>query len=113
MIQETGRNRRVSFNAPVTQKGPIAARILDGLQIDFLDQDGFAVMRRLGQNAAKGVSDKRAAPELEPDAGDAVAAYVSIFVADAVDGSDIDTVGDRMGALNGLPRVILRRTEGL
>src|ERR1700722_10761463 len=113
MVQKTGGNRRVSFNAPVTQKGPIAARILDGVEVDFLDQDGFAVMRRLGQNAAEGVSDKRAAPELEPDARGAVATYISIFMADTVDGGDIDAIGDCMGPLNGLPRVILRRSKGL
>src|SRR5271163_2259108 len=70
-------------------------------------------MRRLGQNAAKGVSDKRPAPELEPDARGAVTAYVSTFMADPVDGSDVHPVGDSMCPLNGLPRVILRRSKGL
>src|ERR1700733_7886006 len=111
MVQKTGRNRRVSFNAPVTQKGPIAARILDGVEVDFLDEDGFAVMRRLGQNATEGVSDKRAAPELESHTGGAVAAYVSIFMADTVDGCDIDAVGDSVGPLDGLPCVVLRCSE--
>ncbi len=81
------------------------------LEVDFLDQDGFAVMRRLGQDAAERVSDKRTAPELEPDAGNAVAAHISIFMADAVDRGNIDAVGNRVGALNGLPRVILRLSE--
>ena len=54
------------------------------LQINFLDEDGFAVVGCLGQDAAKGVGDKRSAPELKPNPGGAIAANVSNFVADAV-----------------------------
>ena len=68
-------------------------------------------MGRLGQDAAKRVSDKRSAPELEPDARRPIAAYVSVFVAYAIDGSDINAVGDGMGSLDGLPSVVLRRTK--
>ncbi len=113
LVQKASRDRRIGIDAPVAQKGPVAARILEVLQVNFLDQDGFAVMGRLGQDAAKGIGDKGSAPELEPDARGAVAAYVSMFVANAVDGSDVNAVGDGMGSLDGLPRVVLRRAEVL
>ena len=71
------------------------------------------MMGSLGQDAAKGIRDKRSAPELESNAGSAVAADVSMFVAHAVDGGDVHAVGDGVGALDGLPRLILGRAEAL
>ena len=50
----------------------------------------------LAMIAAERVGEERAAPELQAAAGGA-------FVADAVDGRDVDAVGDRVRPLDGLP----------
>ncbi len=42
---------------------------------------------------------------------DAIAANVAMLFADAVDGADVDSVGDGVGALDGLPGIILRRAK--
>ncbi len=65
------------------------------------------MMRSLGQDAAKRIRDERPAPELKSNAGGAVTADVSMLVAHAVDRRDVHAVGDRVGALDGLPRIVL------
>ena len=80
----------------------------------------FAVMRGLGKDAAEGVGDEAAAPELETAGGgvvagagecDAVVNDIAVFVPDAVDRADKDAVGDGVGTLDGLPGVVLALAE--
>ena len=68
----------------------------------------------------KGSAMKEPPQNSRPDAGgvgagagheDAVVLYVAVLVADAVDGSDEDAVGDGVGALDGLPGGILGFAE--
>ena len=51
---------------------------------------------------AEGIGDEGIAPELDAAVGRA-------FEADAIDGGDVDAVGDGVGALDGAPGVELRR----
>ena len=68
-------------------------------------------MRGFGDDAAEGVGQKAAAPKLETGAFDAVAEDVATFMTDAVDAGHVDSVGDGVAALDGLPRVILGGAE--
>ena len=77
-------------------------------QVDFADQDFFLVVRGLGDHAAEGIGQERSAPEFEALARGGIAADVAGLVADAIDHGDVDAVGDGVGALDGLPGVVLR-----
>ena len=101
----------VGVDAAVAEKWPVAAGIFEQAQIDFGDQDLFLVVGGFGDDAAEGVGDERSAPELQSRAVDAIAADVAMLFADAIDGADIDSVGDGVGALDGLPGLILRGAE--
>ena len=86
-------------------------------------------MAGLGEDAAEGVGDEAAAPELDAGLRGVVAGAaqfdcgwvavggggfefdVAVLVADAVDGADEDSVGDGVGALDGLPGVVLGGAE--
>ena len=46
-----------------------------------------------------------------PGPGGAVAAHIAVLVPDAVHAGHIDAVGDGVRALDGLPRIVLRRAE--
>ena len=91
---------------------------LGGVEVGV--EDLFTVVRGLGEDAAEGVGDEAAAPELDAAGGgvvagaaesDAVMDDVAMLVADAVDRADEDAVGDGVGALNGLPGVVLALAE--
>ena len=67
----------VGVDAAVAQEGPVAAGVFEQGAVDFGDEDFFAVVRGLRDDAAEGVGDEGAAPELEACAfgafeGDAV-----------------------------------------
>ena len=66
---------------------------------DLADDDVFAVMGCLREDASEGIGNKGAAPEIEASARNAISTDVSVLVADAVDGADVDAIGDGMGAL--------------
>ena len=86
-------------------------------------------MDAFGEDAAEGVGDEAAAPELDAGAGvwspgpwsstvaglpSAAVSFefdVAVLVAYAVDGADEDSVGDGVGALGGLPGVVLGGAE--
>ena len=94
--------------------------ISTSLGIEVGVEDFFLVMGGLGEDAAEGVGDEAAAPELEAGVGAdgevaghaddlvggrwnavqlAVDQDVAELMADAVDGADEDPVGDGVGAL--------------
>ena len=107
-IEKALRDGRVRIDAAVAQKGPVAARVFNQAEVDLADQNLLCVMRGLGDDAAKRIGQKAAAPELEARPGGAIAANVAMLVADAVHAGHVDAVGDGVGALDGLPRVVLR-----
>ena len=108
LIEKTFRDGLVGIDAAVAEKGPVATRLLDEMRIDFADENLLFVVRGLGNDAAERVGKKRSAPELDALTFSAVAANIAVFVADAVDRTDIHSVGNGMGALDGLPGAILR-----
>ncbi len=101
-------------------------------RIEIGVEDFFLVVGGLGEDAAEGVGNEAAAPELETGVGaDGVVARhaedfvgggrdavqfsmeenVAEFMTDAVDGADKNAVGDGMGALYGLPGTVLALAE--
>ena len=69
--------------------------------VAFGEKNFFLIYGGLSDHLAEGIGDKRRAPEFDAVAGRS-------FVANAVHRRYIDAVGDRVGALNGLPGVELR-----
>ena len=76
-------------------------------QVAFPNEYLFPVMGRLGNHAAERVAEKRAAPEFQSLARGAVAANVSELLSHAVHHSYKDSIGNRVTALDGAPRVML------
>ena len=70
-----------------------------------------SVVRRLRDDAAERIGEEAAAPEFEARPAGTIAADVAVLVADAIHARDVDAVGDGVGALNGLPGIVLRRAE--
>ena len=77
----------VGINTPVAKKGPVGARNVDRVQVDFVDEDLFFLDARFRDDLAGRVGDEALAPEL-----DAVAADGS-FVADAICHGDVAAIG--------------------
>ncbi len=102
---------RVGVDAAVAQEGPVAARVFKEREIDFAEEDFFRIVRGLGDDAAEGIGQKAAAPELEAGALGAIAEDVAILMTDAIDAGHVDAVGDGVRALDGLPCVVLRGAE--
>src|SRR5690606_2753270 len=101
-VDETLVELGVGVDPAIAQKRPIAPRLGDQVAIAIDYQNLFAVGAGARQHVAEGVTDERAAPELE-----------AALDADAVDGDDEDAVGDGVRALHRLPRCLLRRAEAL
>src|SRR3954447_8100143 len=77
----------------------------------FADDELFLLVRGLCNKAAKRVSQKAAAPELQARSIGTIAQNVTVLMAHSIHGRHVDAVGDGMGALNGLPGVVLGRAE--
>ncbi len=101
----------IGVDAAVTQEGPVAARVFEQPQVDFAYENLFLIVRGFGDHTPEGVGEERSAPEFQTRPFNAIAAHVSVLVADAVDCGDVDTVRDCMAALDRLPCVILRFAE--
>src|SRR5271156_7150362 len=90
----------VGVDAAVAQEGPVAADLLD------LREVAFGQQRFLGGGAgardyfAEWIGDERVAPEFQ-----------LTFDADAIYRRDEDAVGDRVAALDRLPRIDLLRAH--
>src|ERR1700722_11634071 len=125
LVDEALGDAFVGVYAAVAQEGPVLAGYFDELGVEVGDEDLFFVVAGLGEDAAEGVGDEAAAPELDAGAGGVVAGAaqcdrggvavggggfefdVAVLVAHAVDGADEDSVGDGVGALGGLPGFVL------
>src|SRR6185437_5397307 len=110
-IDESAGDGRIGVDTPVAQKRPVATRIFEQSEIDFGDENFFCIVGGFGNDAAEGIGDETAAPEFEAGAGGAIAEDLALLAAYAVGGGDVDAVGDGVGALDGLPRVVLGRAE--
>src|SRR5438067_3359889 len=97
----------IAVDSAVAQERPVAARFIDGIEIDFSVEDFLLIMGRLGQHAPKGIAEKRSAPELKAGALRFVAAYIAGFVPDSVYHGDKNSIGDGMCALDGAPGIML------
>src|SRR5262245_17688552 len=91
----------VALDSAITQEGPVGAGKIDPLLVDRHDQD-FLAGARLRENLAVRCRDEAAAPELDALVGPRLVAH-------AIHRGDVDTVGDRMTALDGLPAGLLPR----
>src|SRR5258708_5933173 len=115
-VEEAAGDALVGVDAAIAEEGPVAAGVFEQFEVDLRGEDLFLVVAGLGDDAAEGVGDEAAAPELEAGGGGVVAGSahfyavvedVAVLVADAVDGSGEDAVGDGVGALDGLPGGVL------
>ncbi len=80
-------------------------------RIDFAEKNLFRVVRGLRDDAAEGIGEEAAAPELKARTLDAIAAHIPVLVANAVHPGNVDAVGNGVGALNRLPCIVLRCAE--
>src|SRR5208282_1310514 len=86
----------VGVDSAIAQEGPVAADLLDFGEVAFDDQGFLGGGAGARDYFAERIGDERIAPELE-----------LAFDSDAVDCRDEHAVGDRVAALNRLPRVDL------
>src|SRR5207249_2501655 len=94
----------VCVNPPIAQERPVAAYIFRPSRVAFGDQYPLILMRSLGDQHTERIADERRPPKFE-------AGFLWSLVAGAIDGGDIDAVGDGVGALDGLPRGMLGDAE--
>src|SRR6266851_8900339 len=104
-------NCAVAINPPVAQKRPVTPDIFKRLQIHFRHQNFLFILRSLRDDATERIRNERSAPEFQALARSLLAANVSVFKADAIHHRNVNPIGDCMGALNRLPRIMLRHSE--
>jgi hypothetical protein len=94
----------VGVNAAIAEEGPIAPGFFTERGIAFDDEDGFFVGGSFGENFAEGIGYERVAPEIQ-------AGFGRSFEADAIDGRDVNAIGDGVCAMHCAPGVKLRGAE--
>ena len=111
-VEEAAGDAAIGVDAAVAKERPVLAGDFGEFGVDFSHEDGFRIVGGFGENATERVGDEGASPELEAGClvglvEDAVDADGPLLMADAVDGSDVNTVGDGVGTLHGAPGVVL------
>src|ERR1039458_3963444 len=101
----------VTVDAAVAQEGPVAANLLQLMQVYFAEQNFFLIVRSFGQHAPEGIAEERPSPEFEAFAGRGIAANVASLEADAIHHANINAVCDGVRPLDGAPGVVLRLAE--
>ncbi len=96
----TLRNGCIGVNAAVAEKGPVAANFVHLFRVALGDKHVFFTGGRLCDDAAERIGHEGVAPKFK-------ATFGSAFEARAIDGRDIDAVGDGVRALDGAPSVEL------
>ena len=86
----------ISVNATVAQERPVCALDIKPVEVAFGDDDLFSFDSTFGDELARWITYKTLAPEIN-------AARSMAFMARAVCGGYINTVGDGVAALNGFP----------
>src|SRR5437879_10309977 len=107
-IRQSLSDAAVAVNPPVAKKRPVAPHFLQLAQVHFADKNFFFIVRSLQEHAAKGIAKERSAPELQTVTWGHVAADIAVFVSDAIDRGDIDSVGNGVRPLNDSPSIFLR-----
>jgi hypothetical protein len=98
----------IGINPPVPQERPVRAAELDLGQIAVHQHDLFLVDAGALDDLTVGGGDEGLAPELDAVLVDGAAVGTADqLVADSVGGADVAAVGDGVGALDGLPGVVL------
>src|SRR6266404_5173770 len=105
--QPTIQDWRVSIDAAVTQKRPIAAGVLALRGIALDDEDFFLVVRGFGENLAERIGDERIAPEFQSR----IAFFGLAFESDTIYDRGVHAVGNGMATLDRFPGIELRRAE--
>src|ERR1019366_4167742 len=101
----------VTVDAAVAQEGPVAANLLQLMQVYFAEQNFFLIVRSFGEHAPEGIAEERPSPEFEAIAGRGIAANVASLKAGAIHHADINAIGDGVCPLDGAPGVMLRFAE--
>src|ERR1019366_6720132 len=101
----------VTVDAAVAQEGPVAANLLQLMQVYFAEQNFFLIVRSFGEHAPEGIAEERPSPEFEAFAGRGIAANVASLKAGAIHHADINAIGDGVCPLDGAPGVMLRFAE--
>src|SRR5215472_3765255 len=111
LVDQAIGNGSVAVDTAVTQEGPVATDVFQGLHVDLPDQDFFAVVRALGKNTTEWIAEERSAPEFEALPGSRFPADVAGFESHAIDDGDIYSVGDGVGPLDRAPGVMLSHSR--
>ncbi len=64
LVEKAFGDALIGVDAAVAKEGPVAAGVFEKLAVDFGEEDLFFVVRGLGEDAAEGVGDEAAAPEV-------------------------------------------------
>jgi len=64
-VQKTLGDAAVGVNATVAEEGPVLARSFDFGGVEVCVENFFLVVRGLNEDAAEGIGDEAAAPELK------------------------------------------------
>jgi hypothetical protein len=104
LVEQALLNSRVGVDAPVAEKRPMGAVLVDPLPFHLGENNFFAIHARLGQDLAARRNDEALPPKLNPFAAD------GHFVSDTIDRGDEAAVRDRVAALHRFPGGMLRVT---
>ena len=81
------------------------------LKIYFCGQDFFPVVGTLRQDAAEWIGDEGASPEFQAGSLRFIAPNIASLEADPIHDAHVHPIGDRVGALNRFPGVVLGFAE--
>src|SRR5579883_2061279 len=71
-VYETPCNRGVAIDTAVAEEWPVAAGVLDDLEIHLAEQDLLFVVRGFGNDAPEWIAQERASPKFKSLTGDPV-----------------------------------------
>src|SRR5208283_5406876 len=97
----------VRVHSAVAPERPIAANVFYALEVHLGDEHLFLVVRSLGDHLSEGIGNERPAPELKPFTCRLVAPNVARLETHTIRHGDVNAIRNRVGALNGLPGVVL------
>src|SRR5580704_2709348 len=98
----------VGIDPAVAQKRPIPTDIFQVREIHFAVQNFFAAGGTFRDDNPLRIAKKRSAPKFK-----AVSAFDRFFVPNTIDGSDINSVSNRVAALDRAPGIALRFSIGI
>ena len=105
-VDEALRDGAVGFDPAVSEEGPPPPMVLENLTAARHGKHFISVARGFGEHLPLRTAHEGLTPEIHTGLAGA-------FVADTIDGGDVDTVGDRVATLDRAPGVVLRGAVGL